>query len=159
MVVEKGGSAGRAVPIALIVASVPGLIHALCSIYWGAGGTLLVWSLGDDLVQNFQGREWLLILIGVAKMVAAVAPIVLARYGWPYRRVTRLVCWLGAAALLTWGGLNTLVANFVLIGMIQPSSDFDRPGMVGHAYLWDPLFLLWGAALMFGLVASRRRAS
>lgn len=31
--------------------------------------------------------------------------------------------------------------------------------MIGHAYLWDPLFLDWGAALMIGLLASRGRAT
>lgn len=158
MIEADVGSAGRTVPVAFVVASVPGLIHAMFSIYWGLGGTLLVWSLGDDLVQNFLGREWLLVLTGAAKLIAAVAPIILAWNGWHYWHVTRLVCWLGAAALLTWGGLNTLVANSVLAGLIQPGADFDRAGMVGHAYLWDPLFFVWGAALVWGLIASRRRA-
>ncbi len=29
--------------------------------------------------------------------------------------------------------------------------------MIGHAYLWDPLFLAWGVALAIGLFASRGR--
>lgn len=57
--------------------------------------------------------------------------------------------------LVGWGGLNTAVANLVLLGIIQPESGFDRAGMVGHAYLWDPLFLAWGMALAMGLIASR----
>lgn len=40
---------------------------------------------------------------------------------------------------MIWGGLNTAVGNLVLAGVIQPDSGFDRPGMIGHAYLWDPL--------------------
>ncbi|WP_235531315.1 hypothetical protein [Phycicoccus sp. Soil748] len=46
-----------------------------------------------------------------------------------------------------------MVANLVLVGAIHPSSGFDRPGMVGHAWLWDPLFLLWGASVVLGLRA------
>ena len=41
---------------------------------------------------------------------------------------------LGALVLVIWEGLNTVVANLVLADIIQPTSGFDRPGMVGHAY-------------------------
>lgn len=49
------------------------------------------------------------------------------------------------------------MGNLVLAGVIRPESGFDRAGMIGHAYLWDPLFLAWGAALALGLIASRGR--
>ncbi|CAN5431947.1 DUF3995 domain-containing protein [soil metagenome] len=149
-------ASGRA-PGALIAASVLGATHAAFSFYWAAGGTLLVWSLGTDLVDSFRGREWLLAPIGAVKLIAALGPLVLARAGWPARAVTRSVCWVGAVLLLGWGGLNTAVANLVLVGVIRPESGFDRAGMIGHAYLWDPLFLAWGMALTLGLIASRGR--
>lgn len=57
---------------------------------------------------------------------------------------------------MIWGGLNTAVGNLVLAGVIRPESGFDQPGMIGHAYLWDPLFLVWGVAVTIGLLASRR---
>ena len=57
--------------------------------------------------------------------------------------------------LVAWGGLNTVVGNLVLAGAIVPDGGFDRPGMVGHAFLWDPLFLAWGLALAVGLWGSR----
>ncbi|MGI8521882.1 MAG: DUF3995 domain-containing protein, partial [Nocardioides sp.] len=123
------------------------------------GGTLLVSSLGTGLVESFRGREWLHAPIGAVKLVAAMAPLALARSSWPARRVTRWTCWLGALRLMGWGGLNTAVGNLVLADVIQPESGFDRAGMIGHAYLWDPLFLAWGAALMIGLLASRGRAT
>jgi hypothetical protein len=143
----------RAVPRAFVVAGLLGCVHAAFSLYWAAGGTALVWSLGSDLVTMFRGREWLLAPIGAVKLVAALAPALLASNGWPARRVVLSACWLGAAVLVLWGGLNTVVANLVLAGAIHPSSGFDRPGMVGHAWLWDPLFLLWGAAVVLGLRA------
>lgn len=143
------------VPRGLVAAAVLGVIHAGFSLYWAAGGTLLVWSLGSGLVESFRGREWMLAPIGAVKLVAALSPVVLARSGWPHPRVTRLMCWLGALVLIVWGGLNTVVGNLVLAGVIESGSGFDRLGMVGHAFMWDPLFLAWGAALALGLLASR----
>jgi Protein of unknown function (DUF3995) len=156
-----GGSKAAAannVPGGFVVAAALGMVHAAFSLYWAAGGTLLVWSLGDDLVESFRGREWLLAPIGVVKLFVAVAPLALARWAWPARVATRPACWLGALVLVVWGGLNTFVGNLVLAGVIQPASGFDRSGMIGHAYLWDPLFLAWGVALTIGLIASNGRA-
>lgn len=65
------------------------------------------------------------------------------------------MCWLGAALLLAWGGVNTVVGNLVLGGVITSTDGFDQAGMIGHAYLWDPLFLAWGIALVGGLITSR----
>jgi hypothetical protein len=146
------------VPGGFVGAAALGMVHAAFSVYWAAGGTLLVWSLGDDLVERFQGREWLLAPIGVVKLLVAVAPTALVGWGWPARVATRSACWLTALVLVTWGGLNTIIGNLVLAGVIEPESGFDRSGMIGHAYLWDPLFLAWGVALTMGLVSSRGRA-
>ena len=157
MVIEGVVSTDRRVPRGLVAASVLGLIHAGFSLFWAAGGMWLVGSLGTGLVQRFQGREWLLAPIGAFKLVAAMAPLALARSDWPARRLTRCACWLGALALIGWGGLNTAVGNLVLAGVIRPGSGFDRPGMIGHAYLWDPIFLAWGVALLVGLLVSRAR--
>lgn len=151
-------STTRRLPRSLVVAAALGGIHAGFSLYWAAGGTALVWSVGSDLVTSFQGREWLLALVGAIKLIAAVAPLALASsWGWSAWPLTRSVCWLGASVLIIWGGLNTVVANLVLAGAIQPQSGFDRPGLIGHAWLWDPLFLAWGIAVATGLLATRSR--
>lgn len=150
-----GSSRGRAVP-ALVTAGVLGTVHAAFSVYWGLGGTWLVDTLGRRLVETFSGLGWVLLPVGLVKLVAAVAPVLLAALDWPARRLSRTVCWSGAGVLVAWGGLNTVVGNLVLAGAIVPDDGFDRPGMVGHAYLWDPLFLLWGLALAVGLLSSRR---
>ena len=145
------------VPAGFVVAFVVGAVHAAFSLYWSAGGTVLAWSLGSDLTEQFRGREWLLAPVGVVKLAAAVAPLTQPRWG-SRRRIARAACWAGALVLVAWGGLNTVTANLVLAGVIRPEGGFDRPGMVGHAYLWDPLFLLWGAALVVALreVPARR---
>lgn len=142
--------------VAFVVAAVLGAVHAGFSFFWALGGTWLAWSLGTELVASFQDRSWVLIPIGAVKLVCAVAPLVLSHSGWPLRILTRTGCWAGAVLLLGWGGLNTAVGNLVLSQMIRPASGFDRPGMIGHAYLWDPLFLVWGVAVTIGLFASRR---
>lgn len=148
------GDAGRG---SFIAAAVLGTIHAVFSIYWAAGGTWLVWSLGSSLLATFEGREWFLFPVGVVKLIAAASPLLLARWGWPGRRTTRAACWLGAGVLIIWGGVNAVVGNLVLAGVIQPEAGYDRPGMVGHAYLWDPLFLAWGVAVALGMFRSQRR--
>jgi len=144
--------AGRAQIVAFTTAAAAGLFHAAFSLYWSAGGTALTWSLGDDLVASFQGREWLLAPIGLLKLVAAIAPLVLLRMTWPAPRLTRGLCGLGGLILVVWGGANTLMGNLVLAGVIHPARGFDRLGMIGHAWLWDPLFLIWGAAVVAGLL-------
>ena len=56
-----------------------------------------------------------------------------------------------------WGGLNAVVAHLVLAGAIAPGADYDHAGMIGHAWIWDPLFALWGLALAVALVVGRPR--
>ncbi|GAA1919111.1 DUF3995 domain-containing protein [Nocardioides hwasunensis] len=146
------GAGGRA---PLLLAGLLGTVHAAFSLYWGVGGGWLVETLGRRMVDAFAGWEWLLLPIGVVKLVAAWVPLVAARQGWPLRWFTRTACWLGAVVLVLWGGLNTVVGNLVLIGLIVPDGGYDRAGMIGHAFLWDPLFLAWGVVLAAGLTRGR----
>jgi len=136
-----------------------GAVHAGFSLYWASGGTWLLDTLGARIVTAFAGLEWVLYPLGLLKLVGAVAPLWLHRRGWPARRFWRLVCWLGAALLVAWGGVNAVVGNLVLGGVFTSTDGFDRAGMIGHAYLWDPLFLAWGIALVAGLITSRGETS
>jgi len=52
------------------------------------------------------------------------------------------------------GGANTIVAALVLTGGIEPDGGYDRRAMIGHVFLWDPLFLVWGL-LVAGLYVTR----
>ncbi|QBJ20515.1 DUF3995 domain-containing protein [Kocuria marina subsp. indica] len=59
----------------------------------------------------------------------------------------RLVSWLGAAAVLLRGGAGTAGAwGSVVLG----HSTWADSAVLGHALLWDPLFVLWGLALAGG---------
>lgn len=145
----------RVTAIALISAAVLGVTHGVCSIYWGLGGHWLVATLGERIVSDFAGYRWTLIPIGLAKIGFALLPLLLAAYRWPARRWGRSLCWLGAIGLALWGGINTVIGNLVLSGVIRPDGGYDHDAMAGHAWLWDPLFLLWGLCLGVGLAAGR----
>jgi Protein of unknown function (DUF3995) len=95
---------------------------------------------------------------GVAKLVAAITPVLL-EYGFiPARRLVRALSWVGGIGLILYGGVITATGALVLSGFIEPEGGYDRAAMIGHALLWDPLFLLWGAALAGWLMLTRRPA-
>jgi Protein of unknown function (DUF3995) len=144
------------VTTALMIAAGVGTVHALVTIYWAFGGSALLQTVGPDMVALFASRRWLLLPVAAVKLAVAVAPVVLDRRSWPWRPLTRGLAWSAATVLIFWGGINTVVGNLVLGGAMEPSGGYDRPGMIGHAWLWDPLFLLWGTALAVGLAGSRR---
>lgn len=153
--------ATRATVTAFVVAAVAGVVHGLFSVYWGVGGTWLVETLGTDLVELWEEQGVLLIPVGLLKIAAAVIPLLLQtpQDGWLpglLRRIIRGISWAGSALLIVWGGVNTVTGNLVLSGLVEPDGGYDREGMIGHAWLWDPLFLVWGVALAAGLWLSRR---
>lgn len=147
----------RTVLSALLIAGAAGTIHGLFSLYWAAGGDWLVSTLGRRLVDAFADSRWLLLPVGIVKIAFAVLPSALAKRSWPAREAWRVLCWAGAVVLVVWGAVNTITGNLVLSGAITPDGGYDHAGMVGHAWLWDPLFLIWGLALAVALVLTRHR--
>lgn len=147
--------APRRVPVPLVLAAVAGIGHGVFSLYWALGGDWLLATVGQRMIEQFADARWMLVPVGLVKITAALAPMVLGATGWPLRRLSRLVCWTGAVLLLLWGGAGTVVAQLVLAGAIDGGDGFDRMGMIGHAWLWDPLFVLWGGALVIGLLQTR----
>lgn len=137
------------------IAAAAGMTHGLFTLYWAVGGNWLVSTLGSQLVATFADRRYLLLAVAAVKLGFAVLPLLLLRRGSLGRRPWRVLCWAGAAVLVAWGGLNTVTGNLVLAGLVQPAGGYDHDGMVGHAWLWDPLFLVWGGALMVGLLVTR----
>jgi len=93
--------------------------------------------------------------IAVVKAVAALLPVAIVRNRLPAVRWWRAVCWAGGAFLVVYGGLNVVVSSAVLVGVVRPADGYDASAMIGHALLWDPLFVVWGAALLVALAASR----
>ncbi|CAG7845652.1 hypothetical protein USB125703_01925 [Pseudoclavibacter triregionum] len=142
----------------LAVAAVAGLIHAGFSAYWALGGTWLLETVGEQVVEAFSGALWFIGLVACAKLLAAVLPLaveaVRSMPGW-LRGAIRLVSWLGALGIILWGGYGMIAAQLALAGALGTVADTSIPALIGHAWIWDPLFLVWGLALLIGLVRSR----
>ncbi len=94
--------------------------------------------------------------MAAAKLLGATIPIAAAYGRMPWPRFWRGISGAGGLLLVAYGGVNTVVALAVLAGKIRPEGGYDANAMMGHAYLWDPLFLLWGGALVLSLWLSRR---
>jgi hypothetical protein len=58
--------------------------------------------------------------------------------------------------MVVYGGVSSGVSSAVLAGWIHSKSGYNHDAMVGHAYLWDPLFFLWGCALVGSLALTRK---
>jgi len=140
---------------ALLVACAAGLLHAASSLYWALGGRWLLPTVGDwavDAVDRSPVRAGLLLgAIAVVKALAALIPVGVARDQLPWARFWRAACWVGGAFLVVYGGVNVAVSSAVLLGVVTPDGGYDEEAMVGHALLWDPLFMIWGAALIVWL--------
>lgn len=138
-----------------------GGLHALASLSWGLGGTWLLDTVGQGAVELRRDASWwvfaVMLLIGLLKIAGVAVPIANARGLLPLPRLWRVLSWLGALGLTAYGVVLTVVSSLALAGLFGPVE--DRRGMVGHAYLWDPLFAAWGLCLVAALLLERRRVS
>lgn len=136
-----------------------GIVHGLFSLYWALGGRWLLDTVGawavDLAVDAPVAAGIVLALIAVVKFAGATVPLLVESDRMSGRRGWRVAEWVGAAVLVVYGLANTVVAWFVLAGVIVPDGGYDRAAMIGHAALWDPLFLCWGLFLGAGLALTR----
>ncbi|MEH6821593.1 MAG: DUF3995 domain-containing protein [Dietzia psychralcaliphila] len=144
---------------ALWVAASLGTVHAAWSAYWAFGGRILLDTVGVWAVSVVEERPLMalggLLAVAVVKFLAAWIPLLAETRRIPGRPVWRGIAWVGGPFLITYGTVNAAAAAAILAGWVETGSS-DRPGLIGHALLWDPLFALWGAALTFALVVTRR---
>jgi hypothetical protein len=122
----------------------------------------------DDLSCNSasasrtQAREkhvatgFLLIIVAALKCAVAIFPVLGSQGKLARPRAWRGLAWLATIVLTGYGAVNSMVAWLVLGGVLRPEDGNDRQSMIGHAYLWDPLFMVWGLLLGAGLFAGRR---
>lgn len=154
----------RAGRVAIAIALIAGLVHAAASFYWAAGGRFLLDTVGAWAVHAAENSpvaaRWAMAGLGVVKTIAAVIPYGVSR-GWvPLPRFWRAVSWVGGSVLVLYGAVNIVVSGAVLTGIApSPPSGIDSAAMLGHVALWDPLFLIWGLALLAWLTVTRREAS
>ena len=104
-------------------------------------------------------------LITGAKLVGAVAPLVLVGVGsgrlpaWMIARPMRVLGWVVAIGLTAYGGLLTVAGLLVEAGVIDAADDADERAIAWHAFFWDPWFALWGGAFTVAIWRSRPQAS
>ena len=159
---QSAADGSRRAGFFLWAACVLGVIHAAFSLYWALGGRWLLATVGRFAVQTSDEAPLQagLLLAGTAllKAAAAVIPLTAAYGRFPFPGLIRILSWIGGAGLVVYGGANTVAAAAVLAGWIPAAADADLEGLKGHAWLWDPLFLAWGAALLAYLFISRAAA-
>lgn len=143
------------------VALALGLAHAGFSAYWALGGRWLLRTVGEwavTLADTDPQRAGLILgAVALVKAAAAVIPLLTAYGQMPWPRVWRLISWVGAGGLVLYGGANVVGSGAVLAGLVRVDGGYDRAATIGHVALWDPLFAMWGLALLGSLWLSRRR--
>ena len=155
----------RGAVVAAATAACLGAASAAVSAYWALGGTALIDTIGGEIER--WGRErsadvvaalW---MITLAKLIGAVAPLVLVGVGagllpaWTRARPMRALGWIVAIGLTLYGGVLTVAGLLVEAGAFDTADDADEHAIAWHAYFWDPWFLLWGAAFTVAMWRSR----
>ena len=102
-----------------------------------------------------------LLVITVAKLVVAAAPLVFVGVGagrlpaWTRAKPMRALGWVVAIGLTVYGGVLTVGGVLVDAGVIDAADDADEHAIAWHAYFWDPWFALWGGAFSVAMWRSR----
>ncbi|NGO71670.1 DUF3995 domain-containing protein [Streptomyces boncukensis] len=130
-----------------------GLLYALVSAYWAAGGTAGLDTVGGDLERWGRARDPTMVavlwLTAGLKLIAAVLGLALVRkWGKRLPRWTLLaLSWGATAVLVLYGGSLVVGQALVKAGVIEASADVDWKAFDWHLFLWDPWFLIWGLLL------------
>jgi uncharacterized protein DUF3995 len=153
----RTGTSGRAGAIA---AAVVGLAYAAISIYWGAGGTWLLSTVGAALATGRSAAALAAVWAAVVlKVVAAVVPLVACQTptAGRWRRWLRILAWAEGTILTLYGLVLSVAGVLVQAGVVAAGKAADHRALTWHAYLWDPWFLVWGLLVVAALLLSRPR--
>ena len=153
--------------MAAVISAGLGAASAVMSAYWALGGTALLDTVGGEIErwgrERSAGVVVTLWLITVAKLVAAVTPLVLVGVGpltaRTRARPVRVLGWIVAVGLTAYGGVLTVVGLLVEAGVIDAADDADGHAIAWHAFFWDPWFVLWGGAFTVAMWRSRPQVS
>ncbi|MDR1518094.1 MAG: DUF3995 domain-containing protein [Dysgonamonadaceae bacterium] len=141
-----------------------GLGFTAFNVYWALGGTRWIdtvfpVSTNAELTTVMPlWVEWLAIslktaaaLFGLATMPFAIRILLRLRL----LRLVRFGAWVAACCLTFWGFTQT--SFFILLKIKLFNVDYwgDERVIDGHAFLWDPWFLLWGVCLILAMRFSK----
>jgi hypothetical protein len=159
---QRGPSASAAGLRVAQVAFAVGLLYAAISLYWGAGGTWLLDTVGSGLGKGHGGSALVVFAVWLAvglKVIAAVLPLLAVTAdtsaGSRRLRLIRPLAWIEAVILTGYGLVLTAVGLLVQADVIGTSATADHRALEWHASLWDPWFLVWGLLVTAALVRSR----
>jgi len=126
----------RGAVVAAVTSASLGAASAAVSAYWALGGTVLLDTVGGEIER--WGRErsadvvatlW---VITLAKLVGAVAPLVLVGVGagrlpaWTRAQPMRALGWFVAIGLTVYGGVLTVAGLLVEAGVFDTAGDADE---------------------------------
>jgi len=138
--------------------------YALVSLYWAAGGTRGLGTLGgsiERLARSEDARAATVIsIVIVVKLAGAFLALALVQ-PWGQRLPRRLLLiagGVGSAVLILYGGVEMLGEALVETGAVTPSGRVDWRALRWHLGVWDLWFLIWGVALAVAVLACRHDA-
>lgn len=140
--------------IGLYLFLIAGSLHSLATFYWAFGGNLGLATVGEwtiEFKENY-GTKFLIVLlfVGVFKLSATWIPIIL---NFKENKLISIIAYIGGTILFIYGSLNTISGWLKLLGVISVNFKLS---IIGQAFIWDPLFLLWGLGLLIFLNAKRK---
>jgi hypothetical protein len=134
-------------------AFVVGLLSALVSAYWAAGGDTGLDELGGELAELARKRDPMLIgvvwVIAVLKVIGATLGLALVQ-PWG-RRLPRWMLlsasWSATAVMVLWGATQVITMLLLQLNVLPYTGPVDRKPFYWHLFLWDPWFIVWGLLL------------
>jgi Protein of unknown function (DUF3995) len=127
--------------------------YAAVSLYWAAGGTALLSTVGGSVADI--GRHGGLPAVGLGlaaaalKLAGGILALALVRpWGRAMPRAWLLACAAGASVVLAcYGAIQVAVGSLVLSGSVRPGAAVDWTALRWHVLVWDMWFLIWGISL------------
>lgn len=122
-----GDRLSRGARVAFWIAAFLGSVHAGWSAYWAFGGRLLLDTVGRwavDLVERQPITAAVgLVVIAIAKLLAAWIPPLSETGRVPGRRFWRVIAWIGGPLLVAYGAVNSVTAIAMLSGWWGAGTD------------------------------------
>ena len=122
--------------IAAYSATVAAFAYAAVSLYWAAGGTLLLGTLGGTMEDIARTGGLPAVALGLTATVPKLAAYLALSLVRPWGRVARrryllTVTGIASAALICYGALQVAAGALVLSGVVHPHGMVDRGHCAG----------------------------